>query len=580
MSVKGLVEQLAGRSDANPILVSISGAVPPVSGTVEVSNFPAVQTVDGSVTVGNLPTTYPIAARLDNGTNTVLASTAEGHLEVAIHAPRTAFGSVAVDSLWPIYQCDAVYGVNTGQVLATTSLSGTATASNSSFVCSTGTTVFGNGVLQSRRRVRYRAGQGMTARWTALFSAPVTNSIQVAGVGHAEDGIYFGYNYNSSEFSILYSSRGKREVRSFTVTSGSTIGPGNVTITLNSVAFSVPITGASSAVRNAYELTQFTYAGWNAYCVGAIVYYVAASAGPQAGTFSYSQTGATNIVISTATTQVGVAATEVWIPQSSWNGDRVDGTGGSGFILNPAKYNVYQTTVQYLGAGSVFFFVEFTSANNNSDWALVHTIQNPNTRTTSSFGNPAFPFTMAAYSAGSTTDISVQSASFAGFVEGNKKLTGNRFCYFNTITTVGATNYQVLFTVQCSRYYANRTNQGVINIISVSAAIKHTQPCAIYLFRSTSDFRLTLAGNPNFQASSSTSCAVVDYAATTFTLADNSQLLWVGQLGETGQLVYEFGLDTMEESTLQPGEYLCVCARSSTGNPAYVSASINTREDI
>ena len=36
---------------------------------------------------------------------------------------------------------------------------------------------------------------------------------------------------------------------------------------------------------------------------------------------------------------------------------------------------------------------------------------------------------------------------------------------------------------------------------------------------------------------------------------------------------------TMEEVTLQPGEWVTLCAKATTGTPSYVTGSINTRED-
>lgn len=130
----------------------------------------------------------------------------QGHQEIAIHGPLLPFRSVHTESITPVFQSDAVYGINTGQVLATTSGSGTATATNSAFVASTGTTVGSQGIIQSRKRLRYRAGQGLVGRFAGLFTTPVASSYQLAGFGHAEDGVYFGYVGTS--FGILYVNRG------------------------------------------------------------------------------------------------------------------------------------------------------------------------------------------------------------------------------------------------------------------------------------------------------------------------------------------------------------------------------------
>lgn len=173
-------------------------------------------------------------------------------------------------------------------------------------------------------------------------------------------------------------------------------------------------------------------------------------------------------------------------------------------------------------------------------------------------------------STGSTTNLTVKCASFAGFIEGEKFTHGNRFTYTNTLTNVGATNFHALFTFRNLLYYGNRVNQAVVNLLSITAAIKHTSPVIIYLIKNA-----TLLGNPNFVDYSSTSCTKWDTAATTCTYSDNNQVIWSGSLGDTGNLSFEF----VDEITLQPGESLTVAAKSTTGTPSYVVAAINTRED-
>jgi len=183
---------------------------------------------------------------------------------------------------------------------------------------------------------------------------------------------------------------------------------------------------------------------------------------------------------------------------------------------------------------------------------------------------------MAVYSAGSTTDLTVKVGSFAGFIEGSKTLHGNRFTYFKQLTTVGDTNFQALFTIMNTRYYAGKANQCVINLLSVTGALKHTSPCIFYLIKGG-----TLAGNPSFTVLSSNSSSVWDTAATTVTYTTGDQLMWTGHLGDTGEFDHHFGNGSFnaEELTLQPGDWITLAAKATTGTPAYVTGSINTRED-
>lgn len=513
-----------------------------------------------------------LTARNDAGDLTDLSATTEGHLEVAVHGPRLPFGSIHAENLTPVFQTDAVYGINSGQVTSFTSGSGAATASDSIFSVSTGTTIYSQASILGRKRLRYRAGQGVVGRFTALYTTPVASSYQVAGFGHAEDGVFFGYK--NTDFGILYSTRGVRATYTLTVTVGAS-SAANATVELNGVSTVVALSASSNVQRTVWELSQASYTGWDAYPSGATVIFVRKAVGATAGAFSYSA-GTTGSSASIAQTKAGAAANETFIKQTDWNGDKLNGTGASGVTADWTKGNVFEIGIQYLGFGSIVFKIEANLGTNNPDFVVVHTLALPNSLTQTSFGNPSFPFTMAAYSAGSTTNLTVKCASFAGFIEGGKHLHGNRFSYFNQLTTVGAANFQAIMTIMNTRYYQGRSNQAVINLLSVSGALKHTSPCIFYLIKNG-----TLQGNPNFTALATNSCSLWDTAATTVTYSTGDQLLWTGHLGDTGELDHHFGNGVLnaEEVTLQPGEWLTLAAKSTTGTPSYVTGSINTRED-
>jgi hypothetical protein len=515
----------------------------------------------------------------DNGESISTAMTPEGHPEIAIHEPLLPFGSVHVENLTPIFQSDGVYGINDGQQITFASGSGSVGSTESMLEVSTGTTIYSQGVILGRKRLRYRAGQGVIARFTAMFTAPQPLSYQIAGVGHSEDGIYVGYADvlgNTPDFGILYVNRSKREVRTLTVSTGAT-SSSNLTITLNGVAFTVPVTNSGNIQRTVYEISTFAgYTGWDAYPSGSTVVFVRKAAGATAGAYSFAA-GSTGVAAVIAQTRAGATGTETFIPKSTWNGDKLDGTGASGVTLDPTKLNIYEFQIGYLGTADIELRMKLSNiGSNNSTWAKVHTIKLIGTLTKSSFGNPSFPFTMAAYSAGSTTNLVVKTASYAGFIEGYKMLQGNRFTYYNQLTSVGAVNIQSIFTVLNARMYKSVVSQVVVNLLSITASTKHTSPVVIYIIKNG-----VLAGNPNFQSVSPISATLWDIAATTVTYSTGEQLIWSGQMGDTGQIDHHFGngIFNAEEVTLQPGEWITVGAKATTGTPSYVTASINTRED-
>lgn len=509
--------------------------------------------------------------------------TEEGHLEVAIHGPRLPFGSVHTESISPILQADAVYGINLAELIATTghavtpgaANTGSNTGTNNLFKCSTGTTQYSFASLQSRRRLRYRPGQGIVGRFTALFSTPAANSTLVAGMGTAESGVYFGYNGTS--FGILHSSGGVREIQTLTITTAST-ATNDYNVQLGGVTTNVTATNNGSTTKTAYEIAQGTYPGWKAEARGATVLFLADSVGNKSGTFSLAQSGAATPAAGTyAETTAGVAGTDTWIPQSSWNGDPLDGTGPTGATLDPSKGNVFQIKVQYLGFGTITFEVEVASAGNNPEWVVVHQIRYPNTSATVSLTQPAFPFTMAAYSGGSTTDVWVACGSYGGFVEGAVNNIGPRTNIQRTTNGfVGSTasTYYPLFTIRNDLVHSHagsnsRANQSVVYPLSISCSHDDATPVNFYLIRNA-----TLVGTPNFSRYSANSCIYVDTAATTATAADDKVVFLYTQ-GQNSGGTYRFD----DVITLQPGETLTLAAVAVTGTATYVIGSLNIRED-
>jgi len=61
------------------------------------------------------------------------------------------------------------------------------------------------------------------------------------------------------------------------------------------------------------------------------------------------------------------------IPQSSWNGDKLDGTGASGYTLDPSKTQIFWCDFEWLGVGSVR-----TGFVINGQYIVCHTFNNAN----------------------------------------------------------------------------------------------------------------------------------------------------------------------------------------------------------
>jgi len=513
----------------------------------------------------------------DSGTLRAVPVTAEGHLEVAIHGPRLPFGEIEVGQLDPVFQSDAVYGINTSEVVASTDgAAGTATAASNLYSVGTGGTTAGYfGSLQSRKRLRYRSGQGVVSRFTMLFSAGIANNIQVVGVGTGET--TFGFGYNGTAFGILHSTGGVRSYNTLTISAGSSTST-TATVTLDGVAYAGIAVTNGSATLTAHEIAQGTYSGWTCEQRGATVIFLSNAVGVKAGAYSVAFAAGTGAGTFPGTaTLPGVAATNNWIAQADWNGDVCDGTGSannsSGFNLVKTYGNVGEISIQYLGFGSVVFKIEAAAAGNNPDFINVHTLRFPNSQTTTSVSQPSFPFLMSTYNTGTASGaITTKCGSFAGFIAGIKKLTGPRMTYFNTSATSSSTSaYTPIFTIRNSRIFAGRANQGVINLLSTSGAAKSTTGLTtFYLIRNAT----LSAGTPNFGQFATTSLSYLDEGATACTFATNDQVVWSTTVAESASFVFSF----TDEITLQPGETMTLAVRSVTATATCVG-QINTRED-
>lgn len=559
---------------------------------VTVSNFPATQPVSAAalplpagaatsaqqlpnnhdVTVSNFPAIYTVAGNHNNGSVETLSLDGLGHLEVAVHNPIGAFGDIKVTTDNPLIQIDAIYGINTKQVVASTVAPGTATASGGSFICSTGG--LGFGALQSRVRARYRAGQGIVARFTARFPAPLPSSILVAGIGHAEDGFYVGYN--GSSLGILHSRGGLRTLQEITITAGATVA-GN--ITLNGQAYAV--TNSASILRTAYELQQgmlavpLTNYGFPSLITSGgttRLQFVSNSAVNLAAiTFA---AGATNATATVAITRAGAAAVDTWVPQASWNGDRLDGTGTSGVLIDPTKFQVWQIDIQYLGAGGVTFSCEVDVPGNNKTFEVVHEFRFPNTLTSSSLRIPSFPITFAAYSTGAVAATSVESCSAAVFLQGPHIETGNRGCEWGSKAGYAATTYIPFFTLQNPKVFAGQVNQCEIVLESCYFAVDHNNPVIFVIL-----YNATLSGNVSFVPYDlSTMLAYIDTAATGASVAARNQVVFAGMTGPGGQGYANF--TNGNGITMQPGETLTFASYSLSGAVAFGAMSVVWREDV
>lgn len=384
-----------------------------------------------------------------------------------VSGPLSAYGELRSASLHPLVQVDAVEGVVGTDTEALTATGGSAAAAASLFTCGTGTSVGGYGVIRSRRTGRGLPGQGYVARFDAAFSSPAALGLQIAGAFTATDGLFFGYSGTTP--GILRRIAGAQEIRRLTITVG-TGGAETVTITLNSVPFTVSISGVESTTKLAQSIAERVggYTAWSFYeQIGATVTWVQSTPAAAAGTYSISSTG--TAAGSFAQIQAGAAndSTTGFVAQTAWNGDRM--TAGSqnpsGVTLDWSKLNTFEILYGH-GSGAITFRVMLPDGR----FTTVHTIQYPNSALVPNLLNPTLRMGWVAASLGSSTALYTYGTTGAIFADG--KGHSVRDPYAADVEVTATVTETVALAIRVGTVFASKINQRIAKIHSLGGALE------------------------------------------------------------------------------------------------------------
>lgn len=137
-----------------------------------------------------------ITGRLNSSKYTNIKGDAQGSLKVNITSPRAAFGEIQISEITPQIQITFQYDIINTDIISTgeTTSNGSVIQSNGMLTLSTGANTATVANASSIHTTKYRAGQGIVVRFTALFTDGVEGSVQRIGIGDENDGYAFGYS--------------------------------------------------------------------------------------------------------------------------------------------------------------------------------------------------------------------------------------------------------------------------------------------------------------------------------------------------------------------------------------------------
>lgn len=491
----------------------------------------------------------------------------------------TTFGELSVAELTPVAQGDFVHGINP-QVYNNNSFAGGSVSTQQNMaILDSGASPSGSAVVQLRRTLKYKAGQGALMRATALFgtgsvagSHPATNA-QFIGMGNSESGYFIGYF--GGYFGVLHSKTGAREVQTLTVTQGANTG--NVTVTLNGDSIVVPVTGGLSTSQTAYQLSLANYrdlgpTGWIADAKGSTVTFISARSGPYVGgTFSVA---GNNIAGTFTRTIPGVVQENDFIPQTLFNKDKLDGSGPSGMIFNPDKGNVFQIGFQYLGFGNASFGIEDPETG---FFTTFHQIKNANALEKPVLKNPNVSILATSSNLGAGAEsVKLKTASMVAFTEGKTAKLDPKFAKSRVFTS-SETFYQPLLLLKVDRIFNNVSCFGSFEILKMAGSndspSSSPKTLTIGLF-----LNQKVDGNVNYQAIKSGESIVcsAELDPTSNTISNGSAVPFY-------ELVIGAGSsNTVDLTALDfsfgPGESLLVAVKGSDGTNIDGAVSLNWYE--
>lgn len=139
------------------------------------------------------------------------ATVTDGGLNVNIEflsSNLSAFGTLETAELTPVLHLDFVYGINTQTGVTSVANSATVDTNASRLRVQSGTNSAGSGIFYSKKPIKYRAGMGVVARFTPIFTTGVADSIQIMGMStpSGNNGYFFGFN--GTAFGILHRNNG------------------------------------------------------------------------------------------------------------------------------------------------------------------------------------------------------------------------------------------------------------------------------------------------------------------------------------------------------------------------------------
>lgn len=196
-----------------------------------------------------------------------------------------------------------------------------------------------------------------------------------------------------------------------------------------------------------------------------------------------------------------------FISQSTWNKDKLDGTGKSGITLDPTKGNLWQINIEGFGFNGVV--LEYRNSD-SGEWITCHYERFANSVILPNFERNAFPLCLLASNGAGTADVWVKSVSLSGLHEGEYQRPDPRFGQGNEKTISTLTN---VITIKNPTTFLGVGHVSIIRLDFLAIASDGSKNVHLKVY-----YNATLGGTPVWNdVATGLSVAQYDIVGTTIT---------------------------------------------------------------
>lgn len=253
------------------------------------------------------------------------------------------------------------------------------------------------------------------------------------------------------------------------------------------------------------------------------------------------------------------ASTDSFVASTSFNLDKLDGTGTSGFTLDPTKLNLYK--IHYDGSGPVAFAVY---SSHPGGWITFHSINILNTSSVVALSSASNNIQMeAGRSTGTGTSVSVSSAEWAaGTTEGVHTYAGHRVFAGKSSKTLTAGVETYIASFQNKTTYASKNNKIPSSAVFFGASVDGTKNTVFNFYRNA-----TLTTPTWVDVDTTNSITAIDTTAAAF--SGGTTELFV-PMAKVDQIVFDIGVGHIHME-LFPGETMTITGTSAAASDVVIA---------